>query len=499
VSFYFLLSYSANYSTAITMHKMNLPFFPNELKDAIVAHLGRPDIIRLSQTCRALHRYAGSAIYRDIALTWNSHGGGPAEPSQLTSLASADNPSRMCSLLRTLLQQPSYATHVKTMTFYARGDSTAVQPCLMDSSDRTLAKEKIQKLGLQDAAQWEKAVLEERDLGAVMALLLAQCSNLESLTMDVKFLAHDKDWVSAMFRHAVTASGQLQIPKFDKLSQMTVTTASTDTTETVLLPFYLPNISSLTITDMPEILGRDQKKSNDAFWPFPEEPQGAALSSLKLHSSLAAAGTLERLLHSSSNVSTLFYECYLPSSRSPLDLDMLKQGLEHVRLTLADLTIRYSLFADEALDVESLVRILTGSLGSFAAFPCLTGLHISLGVLFGQISPSDAPPLASVLPPHLQRLTIFDDLWDYNAYYEWTDGIAMMALFRVFLEGAPGEEPCWKEAVPELKVFVLDMSNNGWAVELSQEDIEDLKRMAEAQGITCEVLEPLDSDDEDDV
>jgi hypothetical protein len=196
---------------------MNLPF-PNELKDDIVAHLGRPDIISLSQTCRTLHKYAGVAVYRDIALTWNSHGGGPAEPSQLTSLASAGNSSGMCSLLRTLLQQPSYATLVKTMTFYARGDSTAVQPCLMDSSDRTLAKEKIQKLSLQDAAQWEKAVLEERDLGTVMALLLTQCSSFESLTLDVEFLAHDKDWVSAMFRHAVTSSDQLQIPKFDKLS-----------------------------------------------------------------------------------------------------------------------------------------------------------------------------------------------------------------------------------------------------------------------------------------
>jgi hypothetical protein len=369
----------------------------------------------------------------------------------------------------------------------------------MDSSDRTLAKEKIQRLGLQDAAQWENAVLEERDLGAVMALLLAQCGNLESLTLDVEFIAHDKDWVSAMFRHAVTSSGQLQNPKFDKLSQMTVTMASTNTTETVLLPFYLPNIGLIIITDMPEILGKDQKKSNHAFWPLPEGPQGATLGSLKLHSSFAAAGTLERLLQSSSNLSNLFYECYLPSSRSPLDLDVLRIGLEHVRLTLADLTIRYSLFADEALDVESLSCILTGSLGTFAAFSSLTGLHISLGVLFGQISPSDAPPLASVLSPHLQRLTIFDDLWDYNAYYKWIDGIAIMTLFRVFLEGAPGEEPCWKKAVPELKVFVLDMNNKGWAVELSQEDIEDFERTAEAQGIICEVLEPLDSDDEDDV
>jgi hypothetical protein len=178
---------------------------------------------------------------------------------------------------------------------------------------------------------------------------------------------------------------------------------------------------------------------------------------------------------------------------------VLKQGLEHVRLTLADLTIRYSIFADEALDVESLSYVLHSSLGTLAAFSSLTGLHISLAVLFGQVSPPNAPPLASVLPPHLQRLTFFDDIWDYNAYYQWIDGIEIMALLRVFLEGAPGEEPCWKEATPELKVFVLDMSNNGWAVELSQKNIWDLKRMAETQEIICEVLEPLDSDGEDDV
>jgi hypothetical protein len=93
------------------------------------------------------------------------------------------------------------------MPFYARGDNTAMHLCLMDSSDCTLVKEKTQNLRLQNAAQWEKAVLEEPDLSAVIALLLAQCGNLKSLTMDVRFLAHDTDWVSFMFCHAVTASG----------------------------------------------------------------------------------------------------------------------------------------------------------------------------------------------------------------------------------------------------------------------------------------------------
>jgi hypothetical protein len=280
---------------------------------------------------------------------------------------------------------------------------------------------------------------------------------------------------------------------------MTVTTASTNTTETVLLPFYLPNISSLIITDMPGFLEKIRKNRITPSGRFLKNHKERLLAASSF-TALSQQPEHWRDFYSRRVISVLYFmSAICHPAGSPLDLYVLKQGLEHVRLTLADINIRYSLFANEAPDVESLSRILTGSMGTFAAFPSLTSLHISPGVLFGQISPSDAPPLASVLPPHLQRLTIFDDLWDYNAYYEWIDGIAIMALFRVFLEGAPGEGPCWKEAVPELKIFVLDMSNNRWAGELSQEDIEDLKRMAEAQGMTCKVLEPLDSDDEDNV
>ena len=205
---------------------------------------------------------------------------------------------------------------------------------------------------------------------------------------------------------------------------------------------------------------------------------------MALHRSPVTAETLEMLLKSAHNISTLFYDCYLPSTSSPLDLNVLKQALQHVHATLTHLTIRYDIFANEALDASSLACVVTGTLGSLASFTSLTELHIPLGVLFGQVRPSEAPTLASVLPSRLQRLTISDDLWEFDVSYQWIEDGRIMAILAAFLEGVPGEEPSWKKATPELRVFVLDMRERGWILQLSKEDTAALRRMGKADGLS---------------
>ncbi|KAM5383478.1 hypothetical protein ACJZ2D_002171 [Fusarium nematophilum] len=110
----------------------------------------------------------------------------------------------------------------------------------------------------------------------------------------------------------------------------------------------------------------------------------------------------------------------------------------------------------------------------------LTDLDISFPLLYGQIHPKDAQPLAEVLPPSLKRLTINDDLWHYDAFYEW-QGEPPMALLRTFLDGG------WRTATPELTEFELDKMGNGWIWydDDGQQPLGQLEDICKRRGLKC--------------
>ncbi|KAF2735123.1 hypothetical protein EJ04DRAFT_511957 [Polyplosphaeria fusca] len=217
-----------------------------------------------------------------------------------------------------------------------------------------------------------------------------------------------------------------------------------------------------------------------------DKPKYAAnVRSLHL-ATTAAPKVVEGVLQQTSKLNTLNYQCMLPSSQTPLSLGYLRRGLGHTSTTLTHLTFRYDIEPDEAADVENLAIVLHQDLGSLQGLTALTHLNISLFVLFGQIEPNHAPPLAEVLPPKLRHLTINDDLWGYDAFCKW-GGDDILAVFQRFF----GEGVAWKAATPELQEFVLDMRERGWehGEDWQPEQMDQIQSMFVTQGVRCSILD----------
>jgi hypothetical protein len=218
--------------------------------------------------------------------------------------------------------------------------------------------------------------------------------------------------------------------------------------------------------------------------------------------------TLGLLIQSSPSLTKLAYYCSLPSAETPLNCILLREKLHPLRHSLKHLTLRCEVFDDNSDDFQSMNSILKGSLDSLREFEALTTLNICLAILYGQTHKVNVPLLANLMPPHLQHLTINDDLWGFDAFI-W-EGVDITEVLREFLTGESKNkaewndaeerwdvtwkrdgEPGWKKSTPELKEFVLDMRCRQYEFydfwdEPTHRDA--LKRDVEAQGIRCSIL-----------
>lgn len=134
------------------------------------------------------------------------------------------------------------------------------------------------------------------------------------------------------------------------------------------------------------------------------------ITTLRLTRSSALPRTLEVVLQHCLLVTVLEYYCVVATFRTPFKCNGLRSALLPLRHALKDLTIYINVFADEALKRQSLRRICKGSLGSLKDFVALTSLNVSFAVLYRQAKTSNNPPLADMLLPSLENLTINDNL-----------------------------------------------------------------------------------------
>lgn len=483
---------------AIPITMASLVGIPVELLGLICSDLSTGDILSLCRSCKGLYSAAHPLVFRHITIAWD-HSAAPDEPPNFTSL------------LLFILRHPSYARYIKTVDIPRLKYGACLDhschlnrytdnPPSLSPAETALVRDVIEEFnppGPGPAVEtWCLAMDEEANLGAIIALILALCTHLESLTVDVDFLPPSNCWFTDLITTALSAvpDGASRLSRFHKLTHLTVTSLKDPElnlpTEVFLLCLYLPSITTLRFDDAlldPEREPWDPTSvsHNGSIWPLAHPPLAASLSTLQLNDTSARPGAIEFLLRHTPNLQSLVYNCKLPSSSSPFNLPILRQGLDHVRETLTHLTIRLEIFADEALDPESLVAVINGSLGPLDFLPALEDLDISLGVLLGQVKPERAPPLADVMPPTLKRLTINDDLWNYDAFYHWQGdpvGAPVGALLMAFFAGA-----C-KTATPLLEEFVLDMRTNGFVSYEYWDDHggqEALRELVESQGIRC--------------
>jgi hypothetical protein len=483
----------------------SLVCIPAELLEQISSGLAVRDLLSLCKSCKNLYSKTHPLLFRHVTIAWNV-------------AQDYEKPPRITRLLEFILRNRHYAQYIKRvdideidyedsrMLAEMWGNRTPLSLHLQeDESLATLVRDVISELCLPHSDKWYQGVVEDADLGAIIALLLAQCTHLERLKVDLNFIAPStpwspahkwsrpgyNPWFSAMMRHAVSApGGASRLSRFNKLTHFTVSTLRVRNKHPLELPkhiffssFYLPNITTLCLGRA--IDHRRQERLETAFgmlsaplWPLPNDPTPSRLTTLRLMNTSAPACTVEFILRQTPNLQSLVYDCKAPTGRV-LVLPDLEQALDHVRATLTRLVIRFD--PGGSLSVAALVM---GTLGSLSRLPALKNLEISLGLLFGQtVAPESAPALSDVLPAGLKRLTITDDLLEFFEFEKWR-GEPTGAPLKDFFGGA------WKSSTPLLKKFVLDLRRNGgvskhWEQEGNR---EELRQLVKSQGIRCSVL-----------
>lgn len=467
---------------------------PTELKDAVFADLAPPDLTTLSMINKNLRREVTPLIYQKITLIWDSN------------LDSTQQP-KIVALLRTLLDNPTYATHIKsvqlharnyqTYAFYEHERTTPLQYHSVTDYETALIGRAVEKSQIPGSARWTKALCEDRDLGATIALTIAQLHNLEFLTMDPDLLPPGCDWFCKMLTYAVTAAKDIEWwSRCAKLYYLGTNPSMCYCAEDVrlskkivTLPFYLPALTTLELWAAPDFeIPENQSPTHHE--SLPKFPLANHLTTIRLRGTTVSTKAMKFLLKHSPRIQELVYDCNNPSSRGSLPLKHLREGLAIVSKTLKRLEIRCRVHADEALEVESLRSVVTGSLGSLRSFDRLTHLKISFIVLFGETHPLQVPKLAEMLPPNLEVLTISDDLWGHSCFFDW-DAYSVLLVLSEFLGGFGNEKIGWKIATPILKRMVFAVETNGFKSMdgWGEKERATLKRLCEVQKLEWSIIE----------
>lgn len=516
----------------------SLDCLPNELKDYISAHLSSNDLLRLSTTCRALYAYAQPLAYRNVTLTWSRHQQKSRSP-------------QLYALLRTLLENPNHASGVRQLAFeaerclyfvvdgYGEYDSETDQHYMdrgslkvnipgchkkPEEEEMALLHRAIASQELEGHGNWKDEAIRSQELFACMAMIVTHCDKLESLDVSVAFTI-----ASNWFEELIQIGGpgpdgsSIWLENLRHL-RLSCNTGGYDWTprcmeiqQAALYAFYLPKLQTLELAQFHNPFD-EQMEDTDfeaCFWPAMHQDIPLALTTLRFIRTSVSPRTLRTLLERTPNLRTLEFDAFENHEINLFDFFDFKSAIDIVKETLTSLTLRFEYYADEDNDPRWVNEATTGCLGPFRDYLALENLEISLHTLFGRDAEPDGrlPPLAHMLPPNLQTLTITDDFWLYDDFQQAFMDFDAMAIFRRFLAGqvlAEGEtyhrrfsvtgvqrwtqvlpQPEWRIATPKLKKCVYDLRKRGY---LSREywnkgkARKQFRTMCKEQGLRGEVL-----------
>ena len=520
------------------IHMASLQSLPNELLDSIITDLSFRDVIRLAMTCKSLRALALPTAYHSIILEWKN---------ATTQDNTAPEPPQPHKLLRTLIENPEYVKLVKSLEFRAThcllytddGNLPVSIPSAelnIQEGEMALFGNTIDTLRLPEAEQWKSGMTENANSTVFMTLIVGICTHLESLSVSVDFLLQS-DWFETPIDLSLCATKSTSgVAWLSQLSCLRVTGDADedlwdeefrDLQTTYLRLFYLPNLQMLELAAFSDDGAERSSWRRGQLptpWPLDEHPLAEKLTTLRLVRSNVNWQTIDSLLKQTPNLHTFDYDCFQHPWSVAYSLDKLAQALRHIRSMLTHLVVRYQILQeDDESPPQDNFGVVSGSLGPLKDFTALKSLTVSLHVLFGyEDSQEDRfPTLGEYLPPHVQYLTVTDDLYMYSDFQQYVEDWDAMKIFRTYLSGekvaddwfpdagwnprdnwdggkkfseaiwVTDREPEWRVATPELKEFVYDLRKEGhrsigfWNVKGSR---EELKRVCEAQGIKCRVL-----------
>lgn len=483
----------------------SLASLPVELLDLILVDLASPDLASICSTCKRLNAAGTPVLYRAISLTWKDNE--LVDPEKTCSLKTSSLIEATVSLIRTLLMNPDRLDMVKSLELCADHEALhneagefficwTLDPMVLSREDKKMFYAAVDELRLADAQRW-KAMLDQCpiNMNVVMALLIAVCRNLESLSVYFELLMHNEvfEWLMKDVQDVFGTSKTTRLLK--KLTRVSVTGTGrgrlwgehfSTLRNTYLCLLSSPTIETLELSAFADdelIAGPVWAAFPVQAWPYNHTPQPHNLTTLRILRSALSSETIGFILTQTQHLHTFDLDIFRNQDTQPYDLAALHTALTHIRSTLTHLTIRYEILEDdEDSPVRDLFNSVEGGLGPLREFPCITSLSVSLAVLYGRdVTDSGAiPPLASYLPPLLQRLVVTDDLLYFGEFQGYFEDVDAMAIFRAYLSGErlaaswkggrgdedvvwedSGERAGWETATPGLREFEYDVRRFG--------------------------------------
>ena len=416
-----------------------------ELVLCLVPLLDRPDLSRLSRTCRGLRGLVLEHVYKSIDWEYNIHG--RTSPAHL--------------LLRTLSQRPTYGSFVKHIRFKCDNNAPHYEavlgspPCLPESCIATIEHHLPQPY--KHLPEIWKHQITSGDSGACVAMVLAFLPVLETLSLESFFV--DFRCLAGLF--ATTGS-------FLKLSRMRLhgrffqqSACPPDRRfwhwRYFLRLFDLPNLQKASI---------DYPAMPHGKLPLPVEPPVLRfLTSLWLLRCHSPPPVLEHILGSSPPLKNLGYTYNAPEfeldriDKQMIDLQSLSRAVARVSTTLKALYLGVNF--DATVSQLSLPDLRNGPFQgltmSLERCKQLRLLHIPVMMLADWHSVGDMS-LASKLPQTIIRLDLEDKEMAWKGCHMTPSGLVRM-IEELVGEKANGT----REAFEYLMIEVCRPSENvGW-------------------------------------
>ncbi|PSN64091.1 hypothetical protein BS50DRAFT_576708 [Corynespora cassiicola Philippines] len=454
---------------------VTLVALPAELKNAIFEKLDKSDLLNICLSSKSMHKAGVYTLYRNVLVSQH----------------------QIEKLLRTLIERPEYAAHVKALSIggYIK---TCLGP-LHDTStvyEHAMISRALNELGVKEPTVWEENI-EKHNVNAVTALTIGQCPKLQSLVyethpLDSWFLEIVADvWTNPGNASSLTSVSLLDgdtPPCFTRTQRRENPGRFRD----FLKFLYLPQIEELRVV-IPWLEPDDMM---GGFWPLPNCSDAQHLRKLDFVHSGVSPQSLGRILQRTPNLQELYYSFDSPSSNGTIKMGDLRDALTPVETHLLHLTVKLDIFPDEAVEEIMLPNVLHERLGSLQAFSSLRGLNMPLFAVYGQINNAEAQPLIEMLPSQIKHLTVNNSLWEFRAFQDWIENPALSLLEGLFTSHA------FRDHLPNLQEFVFDLDDKEYLTDDFWEKGNDahtrLETACKKQGVSFELLAE-DLEEEEDV
>ena len=396
---------------------------PLDLMPLILDHLSKKDYLALFRTCKSLSKATTPYLYRDITFK--------AGPSRQCG-------RRLAYLLRTLIERPELALHVRSFRLYGshpfwsrynpwRQDriipnSTKVnlwglEGCnVLSHAQLILLSNQFYRLVDNKELHKPSSLFLGRSKDALAALLLTRFTELTTLDLADGFLTYSwfiphllKRAPSLLPNLSHVILGSRHPPSPDAVSFMDL--------DLIRPIFYIPTIQTF-----------ECRMSEP--WLFSWSPSGVrappnavTLTTLHLFRSDIKMQTFAQLLSVTPNLKSLNYDFeYLSRSAKPclIDTQALSSALSLVRTSLTHLSISLSYAPDSQAFTRFVEQgrqspILNGALLVLKSMTKLQRIELPMIMVLGWM-PGPTIGLENLLPRRIKTLVLRDDVVSYSPW-----------------------------------------------------------------------------------